>query len=570
MHNLLARQLRRHFGDGFEAPPEWRGLLDMVNQAYKQADTDRMMLERSLELSSQELTEAHQAEKASLLQQQLNRIAAEHKRFKDLANTVPAGVLRLDPHDNGDFANVEWLRITGFTLAQAVGRGWWNSIHPDDLKQFRELFTGLRKTGAGFSCEYRINKPPGTNDEVWVYGTAIAEQPDVTGRAGCIFCILDITERKSALKKIERSQRLESIGGLAGGIAHDLNNALAPINVGLDLLEKKIAKEDRRMLEIIALSTKRCSELVRNLVTFARGGEGTKENLPLKRLIDELSVVIRASFPKNIELVVNVPEGLPLALANLSQLHQVLLNLAVNARDAMPEGGRITLEAGIVKFQIPTKGTLTILKPGTYLRLTVADNGSGMTPDVQDHMFEPFFTTKAKGTGFGLSNVAGIIKEHQGDIHVYSLPGRGTTFHIYLPAQEVAAAPTATVTAPAKVDGGGRLVLVVDDEVNIRTLMKLLLSNANFQVVEAANGVAALAHVEELKERLDFIVTDMHMPELDGLGLIRKVKSLLPALPVIVMTGRLETGEKEELKTHHISAIIEKPFSPPTLFAALR
>jgi len=568
MHRLLTRQLRRHFGADFQPPPEWLGLLELIGQAYEQSDSDRMMLERSLELSSHELIEFHLAEKETILRQQIESIERERKHFKALADTVPAAVLRLDADGNCNFVNQEWIKITGVCAAAAAGRGWWDAIHTDDLEVFRELHDGLVRAGTSFTCEHRIKAP--TANDFWVYCTAVAEQKDDAGRSGYMFCMVDITERKKSLKQIERSQRLESIGVLAGGIAHDLNNALAPIHLGIELFSKNMTPEDRRLLDVIAVSAARGSDLVRNLVTFARGGTGIKDSVSIKELIDELVIVVRASFPKNIEVTSRIPDDMPCLLANFTQVHQVLLNLAVNARDAMPDGGRLTFEAKVVKLELTTKGHLSVLKPGEYIWLAVADSGSGMPPEVQDHIFEPFYSTKKTGSGFGLSNVAGIIKEYEGDIRVSSLPGQGTTFELYLPLREEYVAPRSPEGPAPAFDGGGALVLIVDDEANIRKLLTLVLAKLNFQLVEAVNGRDALVKVKELKERLKYIITDVHMPELDGLGLIRAVNELLPAMPIIVMTGRLEAGEKEQIQALKVAGLVEKPFSPQTLVAALR
>jgi PAS domain S-box-containing protein len=568
MHRLLSRQLQRHFGADFQPPPEWQGLLESIDQAYQQSDSDRMMLERSLELSSQELIEFHLAEKETILRQQLDNIERERKHFKALADTVPAGVLRLDCGENCNFVNQEWLKITGLTAAEAAGRGWWDAIEREDLEMFRELYEGLVHAQTSFTCEHRIKAP--TANDLWVYCTAVAEQKDEAGRSGYIFCMVDITERKKSLKQIERSQRLESIGVLAGGIAHDLNNALAPIQLGIEMFSKNLSPEDQRLIDVIGVSAARGSDLVRNLITFARGGTGTKENVSIKQLIEELTTVVRASFPKNIEVTARIPDDLPCFLANFTQFHQVLLNLAVNARDAMPEGGRLGFEAKIVRLETATKGNLLVLEAGEYLWLSVCDSGMGMPADVLDHIFEPFYSTKKSGSGFGLSNVAGIIKEYHGDIRVQSLPGKGTTFELYLPLREGSVAPAKYEHAAPAVDGGGELVLVVDDEANIRNLLKLVLGKANFQLMEAVNGADALVKVNELKERLNYIITDIHMPQLDGLGLIRKVKEILPAITIVAMTGRLEANEREQIEALNVAAIIEKPFTPNTILAALR
>jgi PAS domain S-box-containing protein len=567
MHSLLARQLRRHFGANFQPPPEWAAFLALVDQAYQQSDADRLMLERSLELSSQELIEAHRAEKESLLQDELRHIEAERNRFKILADTVPAGVLRIDANENGDFVNREWLKITGLSAAEAAGRGWWASIHPADLKMFRALYDNLIGARTSFSCEYRIQTPQA--HEAWVYATAIAEPAGEVGESGYIFCIVDLTERKNALKQVERSQRLQSIGVLAGGISHDLNNALAPIHVGLDLFSPNVSSEDRQLLDIIGMSARRSSELVRNLLTFAKGVEGVKTTVSLKAVVEELEKVVRTTFPKNIDLTLQIPDELPGVLGNFTQLQQVILNLAVNARDAMPDGGRLAIEAKSAQVEASYKSNLTLLHPGTHVVLTVSDTGVGMTPEIQDRIFEPFYTTKDKGTGLGLSNVIGIITDHKGDIRVYSIPGRGSSFQVYLPAQDGAVPRSAPEEHPVALDGRGRLILLVDDEINIRTVAGTALRNANFKVVEARNGTDALLTITNLKDELKFVITDIHMPNLGGVGFIRIIKRMLPGLPVIAMSGRLEAGELEQLQALQVNTILEKPFSTKSLLAAL-
>ena len=571
MHRLLARQLKRHFGADFQPSQQWLGLLELVSQAYEQADADRMMLERSLELSSQELIEFHLAEKEIILRRQLADLERERTHFKALADAVPAGVLRLDFNGDCNFVNQEWLKITGLTATEAEGHGWWAAIHLEDVAMFREHYERLVRNEPAFACEHRIRARDGS--ERWVYCTAVAEHQDEAGRFGHIFSMVDITERKLSLKQIERSQRLESIGVLAGGIAHDLNNALAPIHLTLGLFSKDLQPADHKLLDIIALSAARGSDLVQNLITFARGGLGTKKSVSIPQLVEELVVVVRASFPKNIEIVSRIPADLPCVVANFTQFHQVLLNLAVNARDAMPNGGRLTFEARTVRIETATKGTLSVLKPGGYILLSVSDTGDGITPEVQDHIFEPFYSTKKTGSGFGLSNVAGIIKEHEGDIRVSSVPGHGTTFELHLPfhpestAQE---APSPQPGSAAPVDGGGRLVLVVDDEANIRNLLRMVLGNAQFRTVEAIHGADAMEKAKENKDRLHCIITDMHMPQMNGHELIRAIRPLLPEIPIIVMTGRMDPAEREQLMAQDVSAIVDKPFSPRDILAAVQ
>ncbi|MFM2295731.1 MAG: hypothetical protein RLZZ350_2144 [Verrucomicrobiota bacterium] len=569
MHRLLTRQLRRHFGADFTPPPEWREFITAVDQAYEQSDADRVMLERSLEISSQELIESHRAEKESLLKEELRLIDAERQRFKVLADTVPAGVLRLDARQQCEFVNREWLKLTCMSAADCVGEGWWESVHPLDRKMFRELYDALVQQGTPLACEFRIQTRAAR--DLWVYCTAVAEAKHEGQESGWIFCIVDCTERKNTLKQIERSQRLQAIGVLAGGISHDLNNALAPILAGLDLFSDQLTPDDRKILDLIGMSARRSADMVRNLLTFARGVEGEKKSVDLHAVVGELEKVVRATFPKSIEIIIQLEDSLPGIIGNFTQVHQVLLNLAVNARDAMPDGGTLSLTARVMSVDNSYKSNLNTLSPGEYVMLTVADTGVGMTPEVQDRIFEPFFTTKDsdKGTGLGLSTVVGIINDHQGDIRVYSFVGRGTAFHVYLPVQTLAEPAITKAHAHENLDGHQRLVLLVDDEANIRTVCGAALRKHNFKIVEANNGTEALLKITELKHEIACVVTDIHMPNLDGVGFIRIVKRMLPGLPIVAMSGRLEGAELEQLRAQKISAIIEKPFPVKTLLAAM-
>jgi len=569
MHSLLKRQLRKQFGDVAAVPPEWRAFIEVVDKAYAQFDLDRVILERSLELSSQEMVDAHRAEKESRLKEELRVIQAEKNRFQMLADSMPAGVLRIDADENCDFANQEWLRITSLSASEAQGKGWLQSIHPQDRVKFNELYARALKDGTSFNCEYRLQHKSGK--EIWVYSNAIAEPKDTHLRGGMIFCTVDLTERKNALKQIERSQRLQSIGVLAGGIAHDLNNALAPITAGVDLFSKDLTRDDRQILDIIRASARRGAEMVRNLLTFAKGVEGVKNNVDVREIIREMEKVIRATFPKSIEMAVDLQQEVSPVLGNSTQLHQVFLNLAVNARDAMPAGGRLAIRLDYTRVDEPFSGTLQRINPGDYVIIHVSDTGVGMSPEVQDHIFEPFFTTKDSehGTGLGLATVAGIVNDHKGDIRVYSTPGKGSRFSVYLPANRSGQFAIPPVELEKMLDGAGRLVLVVDDEVNIRLTASTILRRLNYRVIEAQNGAEALGKFIQFRDEICLVLTDIHMPGMDGIILIREARRIAPALSVIAMSGRLEVGEMDLLKGQNVFNILEKPFSAKSLTAAV-
>ena len=569
MHTLLKRQLSRHFDEGFEPPPGWQEFIKAVNAAYEQSDADRLMLERSLELSSQELMESHQAEKESLLKKELQIIQTEKNRFQALAEGVPAGVLRTDADENCNFVNQEWLHITGMSSDEVQGKGWLQSVHPADYGWFHELYQGAFRRGNSFNSEYRIRKNAGK--ETWVYCKAIMEARSEGQKSGMIFCIVDLTERKNALKQIERSQRLQSIGVLAGGIAHDLNNALAPIVTGVDLFSKTISKQDRKMLEIIGASAKRGTDMVRNLLTFARGVEGNKGSVDLCEVVQEMGKVIRATFPKSIEIILEEADHIPCVLGNSTQLHQVFLNLAVNGRDAMPNGGTLTIRMESVRVDETYKCNLRPIPPGDYVVIHVQDTGVGMTPEIQDRIFEPFFTTKPldRGTGLGLATTVGIVADHKGDVRVYSMPGQGARFSVYLPVNTSDGPQAKPADSEKDLDGQGQLVLLVDDEAPLRNVASTVLRRLNFKVVEAKNGTEGIGKLVQFIQEIKLIITDIHMPDMDGLSFIKEGRRLLPGIPFIAMSGRLETGEYDQLNGQHVSAILDKPFSAKKLAATL-
>ncbi len=378
-------------------------------------------------------------------------------------------------------------------------------------------------------------------------------------------------ERKNMENLALRSQRMEALGTLSGGVAHDLNNALAPIMMGVELLKMRYPQESK-ILDLFESSARRGAEMVRQLLTFAKGAEGERVVLQVESLVRELESLMTSSFPKNIQLVVSCAPDLPTVFGDATQLHQVLLNLCVNARDAMPTGGTLTLEAHSLVVDEAFASALPDAKPGYYVALRVQDTGTGIAQEIIERIFDPFFTTKSqdKGTGLGLSTVMGIVKSHGGFLQVASRPGLGTTFTVFLP---VHAADSATELSPARAAsclGNGETILLVDDEAAVREMASVVLQRLNFKSITATDGADGLQLAMRHQADLRVIITDLHMPHMDGLAFVRVLRLLLPDVPVVVASGRLEDPQAEEMKALGVTHRLDKPFTEGQLAEVLQ
>ncbi len=350
----------------------------------------------------------------------------------------------------------------------------------------------------------------------------------------------DITEKKRLEARFLRTQRVETIGALAGGMAHDLNNALAPILMGIQLLRKhQRDAPTQRMLGIMEASTHRGADMVRQVLWFCRGDEGEQQALTLAGLLEEIERVIRQTFPKSISLAVMTPPDLWPIKGNPTQLHQVLLNLCVNARDAMPQGGKLTLAVDNVQLSQEEAEAIPRGQPGAYVMVLVADTGVGIPLENLPRIFDPFFTTKApgQGTGLGLSTTARIVALHGGFLNVTSEVGEGTTFELYLPRAPAGTRPAAPA-APAELPrGAGELILFVDDERSVREMIAPVLTDYGYRALCAGDGVEGLALLGQRGEEVRLVMLDMTMPLWDGRKALAALRQQHPRLPVIVMSG---------------------------------
>jgi PAS domain S-box-containing protein len=396
----------------------------------------------------------------------------------------------------------------------------------------------------------------------------MAESGEVIG----YLCITrDVTIRHRQDLEQRRSQRLESIGTLAGGIAHDLNNLLTPILMGAKLLNSGKTVNQQEILKTMVSSAERGTLLVRQLLTFAGGLRGEHKPLKIDELVSETRSILEHTLPKSVQIETYSTPGLPEVQGDPTEISQVLMNLCINARDAMPAGGVLTIEVASVRLN-ETKKLHPDACPGDYVLLKVTDNGMGMTTEVQDRIFSPFYTTKeiGKGTGIGLATVQGIVKSHKGFVTVYSEPGRGSTFCVYLPAISPVQSTLSTecLQTPDR-SGKGRTLLLVDDEAPIRQMTGIALESAGYRVLSAQNGMEAVEIFEQYQPKISAVVLDMMMPGMDGLQVIDKLKQIDPHVVVVACTG-LQTSDREAAAMQHgAKAFVAKPYSDDAILATL-
>jgi PAS domain S-box-containing protein len=372
----------------------------------------------------------------------------------------------------------------------------------------------------------------------------------------------EITQNKQLEIQLLRTQRLESIGTLAGGIAHDLNNVLAPILMSVQLLERKLYdKQHLRLLKTLENNAQRGASLIKQLLSFARGIEGKRTLIQIKYLIAEIEQIVRETFPKSIQLDVNIPSDLNYVYGDATQLHQVLLNLVVNARDAMPEGGKLEIKVEDIFIDEYYAQTNIYAKTGAYIVVTVADTGIGMHPEVQERIFEPFFTTKelGKGTGLGLSTALSIVKNHSGFVNIYSELNKGTIVKIHLPIQACQETNVSCCNESEDLNGSGELILVVDDEPAIRQITKSSLEAYNYRVITASNGIEAIKIYTKHQQEINLILLDMMMPEMDGETTIGLLQNINAEVKIVAISGLVSNYDSRLDEILNVKAFMSKP-----------
>ena len=547
-----------------------------------------------------------------LMRTRLVAALAERERAQDnlrsLFNLAPDAMLAVARDGSIIMANAQAVQLFGYTAHELVGsqadtlvpEQWRSGLAADTASYFSDrrskaqwngaTAAGLRRDGTEFPAEVRLSLLP--TDTGTVIIVAIR---DVTERAEMETerqRMRTAAERERLQRRHEHSQRLESLGQLIGGVAHDFNNLLNVISGYADFTAEQLeplAAEDERLVPVqadveqVRTAAQQAIRVTRQLLTFARSGAGTREVLDLNEVVTSAGHLLRRSLGEQIELVISADPALWPAAADRGQLEQVLVNLAVNARDAMPGGGKLTIATGNAEIDDACAEQRPELRPGRYCRLAVSDTGSGIDPATVERIFEPFFSTKprGRGTGLGLATVYGIVSGLGGTIDVYSEVGLGTTMNVLLPASEPGeqdatstdekrAGPQGQDDAGGRFRGHDETILLVEDEESLRVMASRLLARNGYQVLVASDGPSALRLAGDAVATIDLLVTDMVMPGMPGHEVVDRIRAIRPGLPAVFITGYT----KQVLDFHGIPApeldIVQKPFTEHELLSRVQ
>lgn len=483
---------------------------------------------------------------------------------------VTDGIMITDRDGNIEYVNPAIEAMTGYSSEELMGN------KPSILKSgeqdpaFYENLWNIITSGDTWSGQFTNRRKDGS---LYHADTTIAPVVDESGKiANFVMVKRDVTEKLELSRQLLQAQKMEALGTLAGGIAHDFNNLLQVVLGYSEILlgNKKSDDPERDGLQKIHSAAQRGTDLVRNLLTFSRKLEPNLRPVDLKKEVAEIEKLFFRTIPKNIKIVVRSEDKLKEIMADTSQIGQILMNLAVNARDAMPDGGVLTIEAQNIELGDDFSSAHPEVKPGPYVLLTVTDTGHGMDPQTVDRIFDPFFTTKelGKGTGLGLATVHGIVKQHQGCVTCSSQKAKGTIFKIYFPAieREEHQQTVEQFTVPA---GENQTILVVDDDEIIRNLGRLILTSSGYQCLEAADGKEALRIYKEYGEKISLVLLDINMPEMDGLTCLKELLKLNPKVKALICTGLLDNFTEEGAIESGAMGLVSKPYSLQNLLTRI-
>ncbi len=495
---------------------------------------------------TRDITQRKQAEQKIREQAALLDVAADAILVQDINRQIV-------------FWNKGAERLYGWQSEEAIGKNTSQLLYKEKSPQQEEALFSVFQCGFWQGELQQLTK----DGQEIITESRWTLVRDEKGEAKSILTVnTEITQKKQLEAQLLRSQRLESIGTLAGGIAHDLNNVLAPILMSVQLLQMKFPDpQHQQILKTLENNAKRGANLVRQVLSFARGIEGKRTIVQVRLLISEIEQIVTETFPKSITCYTEIPQNLWNVSGDITQLHQVLMNLVVNARDAMPDGGTLSICVENLEIDEHYVQINIDARIGSYIVITIADTGIGIPPEIQERIFEPFFTTKevGKGTGLGLSTVLGIIKNHGGFLNLYSEPNQGTKFKIFLPALTNSETQALVKQEVEPIIGSGELILVVDDEIAIREITKSSLEAYNYRVLTACDGIEAVTLYAQHQEEISVVLLDMMMPAMDGAIAIRTLQKINPDVKIIAISGLISQQKIAEAQGMGVKAFVSKP-----------
>ena len=492
-------------------------------------------------------------------------------RFRAVADTI-ASAIYIHDGQRMLYVNPACEEISGYTRQDLMDKTtFWEMVHPDFRAMVQERARArLEGRPAPVHYEFKIIVRDGS--ERWLDFTASRIQFE--GRTAILSTAVDITEQRALEEQLRQALKMEAVGRLAGGVAHDFNNLLTVIKGHAELLLDKLDRRDpmRAEVEEVQKAAERAAALTRQLLAFSRQQVLAPQVLDLNVVVANVDRLLRRLLGEDIELHAVLEPALARVKADPGQIEQVILNLAVNARDAMPRGGKLTVETSNVILDEAYARERVEVKPGAYVRLAVSDTGTGMSPETCSHIFEPFFTTKdsTKGTGLGLSTVYGIVKQSDGHIAVYSEPGMGTTLKIYLPRVDGPQESLPAQPAAAASDTGTETILLVEDEDGVRGLVRQVLKRRGYSVLEARDGGEALLTCEHFHDPIHLLLTDVVLAHMSGRELAERLAPQRPEMRVLYMSGYTDDAIVQHGVLAQETAFLQKPFTTDALARKVR
>jgi len=489
------------------------------------------------------------------------RLAEE--QFYRLSRAVeqsPVSIVITDLDGRAQYVNSKYIAVSGYTLEDILDQHIevLRDGHPDE-ESYRKFWETVR---AGGEWRGELTTKRGEGTTVWE-SVKVSCLRSPAGEITNFLCLReDVTERKKLEHELRQAHKMESLGTLAGGIAHDFNNLLAIINGYSEFCQQGTPEPAvlQKSLREIHRAAQRASGLVRQILTFSRKNEVKFTPVDLNHLARELVSMLTETFPRTITFQVDLQEKLPALLADQTQVQQIVLNLCVNSRDAMPSGGAVTLSTGLHSGTSLARFNADPAR--SYACLRVSDTGTGMSPEVRARIFEPFFTTKHgnRGTGLGLAVVYGIVASHQGFIDVETTPGTGSTFSVYLPLADNTVATPAVLATNGSFPGGTESLLIVDDEESLRTLLSSALARKGYRTTTAASGLEAIDLLSDLKKTFDIVLLDLNMPGATGVEVLKIIRICRPRMKVLVISGHITPEARMEFQQLEQHDFIQKPY----------